>query len=64
MDAFEPTSPVEKFIFKQIKEQYEFENDESTYIDTAATNLIGWNGLIISVLLTGGGILISKGTLG
>lgn len=58
----ESSTESERIIFEQIQERYEFENKTSVNIDNSATNLVGWNGLIISVLLTGGGILISRGT--
>jgi hypothetical protein len=62
MAANTPPSPTEQFVFERIKEQYDFENEDSIHIDSAATNLVGWNGLVISVLLTGGGLLITRGT--
>jgi len=54
-------TPSDEIVFKQTKERYEYENKVSDGIDIAATNLVGWSGLILSVLLAGGGILISKG---
>ncbi len=43
-----------------MRRRYDFENKDSDNSDISASNLVGWNGLIISVLLAGGGLLISK----
>lgn len=50
----------ERFIFERIKDRYDTENKTSDSIDISASNLVGWNGLIISVLLAGGGFLLSS----
>jgi hypothetical protein len=55
-------SARERIFFEQIQDTYNFQHRISNSLDTSAANLVGWNGLILSVLLTGGGILISRGT--
>jgi hypothetical protein len=40
--------------------RYQQENAIARNIESAGTNLVGWNGLIISVFLSGGGIIVSR----
>jgi hypothetical protein len=44
----------DRIFFEQIRDTYKFQHKISANLDTSAANLVGWNGLIISVLLTGG----------
>jgi hypothetical protein len=55
----EESEKVDRFIHDEIVKRYEQDTNNANNIDTLATNLVGWNGLMISVLLTGGGFLIS-----
>jgi len=55
----EPTAN-EQFIFDQIKERYDFEHSRHHNLDTKAGTLVGWIGLVISVMLAGGGLLFSN----
>jgi hypothetical protein len=55
--------PLDKeFIYDELKHRYDSIERESENINTSASTIVGWNGLIISVLLTGGGLLISRGS--
>jgi hypothetical protein len=49
-----------KLFLDEAKHRYEQENSVANNIESGATNLVGWSGLIISVLLSGGGIIVSK----
>ena len=51
-------SESEKFIYEQ---RYEFEHTRTTNLDNKASNLVGWIGLISSVLSISSGILFSQG---
>lgn len=55
----EPTAN-EKFIFEQVKDRYNAENTRSQNMTVKASNLVGWVGLIISVVLAGGGVLFTS----
>src|SRR5947208_111112 len=53
-------TPSSNLFLAEAESRYKQENALAGNIEPAATNLVGWNGLIISVLLTGGGILLSR----
>lgn len=50
----------EEFIFERVKERYEFENERFLGVENKASNLIGWTGLFLSILMAGGSILFLK----
>ena len=41
------------FIFERVKERYEFENEGFLGVENKASNLIGWTGLFLSILMQG-----------
>ena len=55
-----PLPNILLFLYQELKYLLEIEFKESESIINSANNVIGWNGLIISVLLTGGGLFISS----
>jgi hypothetical protein len=50
----------QKFIYEQVKGRYEFEYQRCSDLDTKSSGLVGWIGLIISILLAGGATLFSR----
>ena len=56
----EQATANEQFIYEQIKERNEFEHQRSLNLDNKAGNLIGWIGLIISILSASNGILFDQ----
>jgi hypothetical protein len=50
----------EDFIFERVKERYEFENERFLGVENKASNLIGWTGLFLSILMAGGSILFLR----
>lgn len=55
----EPTS-TEQFIYEQVQRRYDFEFERANDLDNKASNLVGWTGLIISIILAGGGLLFTR----
>jgi uncharacterized membrane protein YoaK (UPF0700 family) len=55
-----PDKENQKFIYEQVKARYEFEHQRSSDLDTKSSGLVGWIGLIISILLAGGATLFSR----
>jgi hypothetical protein len=49
----EDATEADKFIYEQVKDRYEFEHNRTGNLDNKSSNLIGWIGLIISVLSIG-----------
>jgi hypothetical protein len=58
----ECANETDKFIYEQVKIRYEFEHTRTTNLDNKSSNLVGWIGLIISVLSLGSGILFNADT--
>jgi hypothetical protein len=58
--SFSPLPNILVLLYQELKYLLEIEFKESESIINSANNVIGWNGLIISVLLTGGGLFISS----
>lgn len=52
----------DKFIYEQVNLRYDFELTRSTNLDNKSSNLVGWIGLIISILALGSGILFEANT--
>lgn len=53
-------SSSDDFIFGEVKVRYEFEHDRSSQLDSKASALVGWIGLIITVILAVGNVLFSS----
>ncbi len=56
----EAATPTEQFIYEEVKRRYDFEFERARDLDNKAGNLVGWIGLIISIILAGGGILFTR----
>jgi hypothetical protein len=52
--------PNYKFIFEQVKERYDLEHARGENLDSKAGSLVGWIGLIISILFASGGVLFAR----
>jgi hypothetical protein len=48
------------FIYDQVKQRYDFEVTRSHNLDDKAGNLVGWIGLIISIVSLSSGVLFTK----
>jgi membrane protein implicated in regulation of membrane protease activity len=65
----EKANESELFIYNKIKERYDLEIKRISILDTKASNLVGWIGLIISILAAGlevftkNGVFISLGAM-
>ena len=53
-------SSAEEFIYEQIKHRYDFENTRTDALDSKASNLVGWVGLIISIMSAWTGITLER----
>lgn len=59
----DPSAPSdnEVFIYQQVKQRYDDERSRSKDdVDGRAAQLIGWTGLVISILFAGGGIFFTR----
>jgi hypothetical protein len=52
-------STNDDFIFEAIRSRYQFEHDRSAHIDTKVTTMVGWIGLIITLILAAGSVLFN-----
>jgi hypothetical protein len=48
------------FTYQQLRLIYEAELKQGENVSTLATNIIGWNGIIISILLAGGAAIFAN----